>query len=324
MPWFDRSKVPWAPNWFQELINKVSSTQKHLPMKLRHCRELPGQVLILLTNPRSGSTWLFDALRCHPGIKFQPRATINEYLGLNCRRYPLGLSNTPEASLNIEVRPGRWEKIPDFSIKTIRIWINEEILHSPYAIEKFHPHHFDHDVQKFMQKIRELENRINIKFLYLIRDPKSSMVSFLNYQRRNPNWNAKIDNEILPLHMFRIYDSILKTAKGHSGLIIDYRELINNFHSVLNRIIDYLWPGIQNADKENDRKLIELIASLTNREKRKAVNKDFLGDKPGPVSGTNGNHAEFFYKHSEEINRCYNVYSSLLQLASQNIEDTLP
>src|SRR5687767_14804356 len=51
----------------------------------------PERLVLILCNPRSGSTWLLDALRCHPAIELHPRYTVFARLGSVGRRYPLDL-----------------------------------------------------------------------------------------------------------------------------------------------------------------------------------------------------------------------------------------
>jgi hypothetical protein len=288
---------------------------------IRYPSRLPKNLLILLTNPRSGSTWLFDALRCHPGIHFQPRATLNKFLNLSCRRYPIGLSNSIDSSLKVEVRPDQWERIPDFSIRNGDNLVPEDLLSSPYAIEKFHPHHFGHNIKDFLTKIEKLEKKIKVKFVYQIRDPKSSVLSFLSYQKRNPNWNAKVSRQQLPGHMLRIYHSIHETAKKRNGLIIDYSELVNNFHTTMEKIFKYLWPEHDATSNGTLKKLTGLTELLTNREIRKVTGKDFFGDKAGPIKGSNGHYDKFFHNHSHEISRCYHIYNALIKLAPQICKD---
>ena len=86
-------------------------------------QRLPERSVLLLTNPRSGSTWLFDALRCHPGLIVNAEADLWQYLGMRGRRYPKDLRGDTDNAVRIEVRPGEWESLPRYvlpSALTIR------------------------------------------------------------------------------------------------------------------------------------------------------------------------------------------------------------
>ena len=322
MLWLNRSTVPWPFTRLQSLIYAVGANLKDWLMGLRQARELPERIVILLTNPRSGSTWLFDALRCHPAIYAHPSAVIYERLGLVGRRYPRDLSNGLQAKLNIEVTPGQWKRIPIFAVDEGQRFVPAEVMQEPYAIEKCHPHFFKHDVQALLRNISELEKKASVRILYQVRDPKSSMVSFLRYQERNPSWNPHISQEQLPQHMRRIYDSILRTALGHSGLVVDYAELISDFRTTTVRVLDYLWPGKTSAANGWGAELIDLMAVATARDKRIAEGTPFLGGRPGPISGNDGDYEHFFSAYAEEVDRCYQAYRSLLQLRLKRWEET--
>ena len=285
--------------------------------RLINFQRLPEQILILLTNPRSGSTWLFDALRCHPAIYMQSRSNIYEHLELTGRRYPRDLSET--SSLKIEISPGKWERIPEFKIEKAQDYISEEVMRKPYAIEKIHPHFYKHDVNRFMRSIASLERTSKIQFIYQVRDPKSSMVSFLRYQHRNSSWNRHIRQDQLPIHMKRIYESLYKTAMEYPGLVIDYTELMTNFSKTMLRIIDYIWPKESITSYYEKQKIIDLMAEFTSRDKRRKGGTSFLGEKAGSLLGNDGKYDTFFQKNEEEIEKSYRPYNLLLALrVSQN------
>lgn len=282
--------------------------------------DLPKRIVILLTNPRSGSTWLFDTLRCHPAIYVHPSVAIYSALGLKGRRYPRDLSGGAMASLRVEVRPGHWEVIPDSAIDSGEKLASTEALQNPYAIEKIHSHFFDHQCRRFLNRMSQLEDRTDIRLIYQVRDPKASLVSFLRYQQRNPSWNAHREREDIPRHMRRIYDSILQIARVRPGLVVDYGSLVDNFSSVVASTFNYLWPGESSVSDENGAKLIDEIAAMTARTKRDPESTTFLGDRSGPVSGNDGAFERFFSTHASEVDRCYEAYRSLLQLDMKQYE----
>jgi len=274
---------------------------------------LPNNILIILSNPRSGSTWLFDAIRCHPAVEMIPSGIIYERLALAGRRYPRDLSGRKKGSVRIEVRTDRQKKdwVPDFSVSSVDFWIPDEISKKPYAIEKIHPHFYDFDVDAMCSKISELEKQeISIKMLYLVRDPKASLESFLNYQRRNSTWNKNRKPSDLFLHLARTYRSILDFASSRDGLIIDYGNMQRDFLNTLSRIFTYLWPESEVIDKDRH-SLIYHIKSITAWEKRKSK-KPFLGEKMGQISGHQNENSDLFARYEDEIASCYQSYKSLL------------
>ena len=139
-----RYKCKDCDRHFQEKIERHQA-------KLNH-RQLPEKTLILLTSHRSGSTWLSDALRCHPAIEYYPTPIIYKELGLRGRRYPGDLSNQADCTYEIEVQPGKLDKIPQFDISQDLKPAQKKLKFEPYAIEKCHPSFFEFDPQLFIQK----------------------------------------------------------------------------------------------------------------------------------------------------------------------------
>jgi hypothetical protein len=241
---------------------------------------------------------------------------IHKRLGIfNRRRYPRDLSGGKEATLAIEVIPGQWERIPCYSIYKGKSYLSSEVISQAYAIEKIHPHFFDHDVGAFLGKIAELEKESTVQLIYQVRDPKSSMVSFLRYRERSGSWNRDIGPEQLSQHMERIYDSILRSASECPGLIIDYSQLVFNFETTIARTFDYLWPRERYPGNGSDTELIDLIAKTTSREKREGGGKPFLGKTVGRPFGSHGEYEEYFAAHAKNVDRCYQAYRGLLEVA---------
>ncbi len=283
---------------------------------------VPERVLILLTNPRSGSTWLFDALRCHPAIEMHPSAVIFERLHLSGRRYPRDLSDGPHATLRIEIAPQQWALVPCFSIADAGQYVSPEVLAQPYAIEKAHPHFFDHYVRGFVHDLKGLEHKATVKVIYQARDPRSSVVSFLRYKERNPGWNAHISPDEVFDHMARIFESMADTAAAYTGLVIDYSDLTDRFHETLADVFDFLWPEAEHNGRDPD--FINLIAAETAWEKRKASGTPFLGGEKGSAAGQLGEYEALFAAHEREIERCYAAYRALLALRERQRGNIIP
>lgn len=265
--------------------------------------KLPQRLVMLLTNPRSGSTWLFDALRAHPAVYMLPEAAVFTYFGMTGRRYPRDLAGgDPAHAVQIEVQPGIWEALPGFVLP-------KSIAVAPlptYALEKCHPHFFKHDVDGFVHKLNALSPRTQVRMIYQVRDPDESLLSFLRYKARNPDWNPHIGQEQLPAHMRRIYESLLRCAQAYPGVIVDYASLETNFQATLGTIFADLWQ--QGATTE----LIAAIASITQRENRAATS--FLGQRTTDVSEDKAHYAAMFQQHAADIDACHTAYHGLMRL----------
>jgi hypothetical protein len=198
-------------------------------------KTLPENCLVLLTVPRSGSTWLLDSIRCHPKISFEPSSIIYDYLGLPGGRYPRGLSNGPDAAKEIEVFPNRGAQIPDFCVESLSAEDYQLLTGPVYAIEKIHPEFFDYNVKSFLNKSNELMEKSNfsIKFIYQVRDPEAVLTSFLNYKARDPKWYPDIAEKDAIPYLEKTYQGVLKMAQRKPGLIVDYRDLIAGYENVL-------------------------------------------------------------------------------------------
>lgn len=279
---------------------------------------LPERIAILMTNPRSGSTWLFDALRCHPAIVMHPKAVIYRQLGLGGRRYPVDLSNQT-AGLNVEVRAGEWATIPEFRLAAEQP-LSEAVLQHPYSLEKCHPHFFKHDVATFCRRLEALPSRCTVKLVYQVRSPHATALSFLNYQARNPAWNAHRPASILAKHLQAVYRSIYELAVRKPGLIVNYDELTHDFEGTIARVLNYLWPPEQHGANGSDVDCLRAIAALTAREQRQKTGTPFLSKSLAHSSDRASEHqnspefADFFATDVDAIAACNQLYQAILDL----------
>lgn len=259
--------------------------------------ELADTIIILLTNPRSGSTWLLDMLRCHPSISMHLRYEVYDRLGLGGRRYPRDLSGYSDAARKIEVVPETWEGIPQQKIE-IEGTDGEEKAN----IEKIHPHFFDHRVPSFVERAKSLAAERNVRFIYQVRDPKATLVSFLEYKRRNSSWDHRALDEI-PAHLRRIYESILDVSELIPGLAVDYDALSADVVSETERVLCFA-RGVDTVGVD-----IQRIQDKTSREKRKSTGTSFVGEKR---SGEFiDDYEAYFAEHRNELDRCYAAYDAL-------------
>lgn len=267
---------------------------------------LPPRTALLLTNPRSGSTWLFDALRCHPAVEVEPTADIFRYFAMTGRRYPRDLAGDAANGVQIEVRPGEWETLPAFQLPAD---VGQRAAALPvYSLEKCHPHFFGHDVAAFVAKLHQLEAYSTVRMIYQVRDPQESLISFLRYKARNPTWNAYLDPAAIPAHMRRIYESLLACATAYPGLIVDYTELEKDTTATLGRIFHRLW----HSPNAYDAALLDAITQVTGRNHRQSTT--FLDRETTNVDRDKGQYGDLFDRQAEDVAAGYAAYRALLAL----------
>lgn len=287
--------------------------------RLRDGDKLPERVLTLLTVPRSGSTWLMDMLRSNPYITLRPSARIFELLQLEGGRYPLGLSNGPNARTDFENMPDRGTRIPAFTPLGHPMPIAAQ---RPYALEKIHPQFFQDDAEAFNQTVCEVEQEhgIHFHFVYQVRDPRSTISSFLNYQKRDPSWLRYINmDEVLPYHL-RAYRTMLDFARLRSGFLVDYPPLKTNPTGMLTTLYQELWPD---EDPELLREHASAAVAATRREKRQSEHTDkFLGATEGAISGGSAEYAELFEANTDLMDQIYSDYHALLAMYEPSGSDS--
>lgn len=273
---------------------------------------LPPHIAILLTNPRSGSTWLFDALRCHPRVQVEARADVFRYFGMSGRRYPRDLSGTTDSGLQVEVRPDEWEALPTFQLPAE---VGQQTADLPlYSLEKCHPHFFRQDVDGFVKRLRQLERSSTVRMIYQVRDPEESLLSFLRYKVRNPSWNPHIQPDAAPAHMRRIYESLLACARAYPGEIVDYAELEHQTEATLGRLFDSLWPD----GNARDARLLAAIVQATGRDQRQATS--FLGQQVTNSERDRAAYVDLFARAAEDIKGCNAAYHMLLSMRKPEAE----
>jgi Sulfotransferase family len=270
----------------------------------------PENALILLTSHRSGSTWLSDAIRAHPAVEYYPTAILSEQLGISGRRYPGDLSNKIDGCYEIEVQPGKWDKIPQFDVSSDLDPQSRSLHFEPYAIEKYHPSFFDFDVDRFLQGIQILQQSgTSVKLVYLVRDPKSLISSFLNYQSRQPSWYAKMMPEQIPKFLYQTYEFIHKVMVHQPGYVLDYRDLKTDLAYQLVSIYLKLWSNLSRQQEDAILQVSELASKSTDRFRRMTqTGSPFLGETEGSIQGGDSQYNTVFDRYQDSIEECYEVY----------------
>ena len=275
---------------------------------------VPQKALILLTSHRSGSTWLSDAIRCHPAVEYYHTAVVYEALGIEGRRYPGDLSNQTDGVYEIEVQPGKWDKIPRFNLLQDLTPKLQGVEFEQYAIEKCHPSFFEFDPKLFLQGLQRLEESgTEVKLVYLVRDPKSLMTSFMNYQQRKPSWYKSIIGEALPEFLQQTYDCIAQVARQQPGFVLDYSDSRTDLAYALVGIYLELWSNLTGLQEELILQVSELAGKYTNRQKRvAATHSPFLGEVEGTIQGGSQDYEDFFKQHQVGLEKCYKSYRKVL------------
>lgn len=303
------------------IARRIGGVTARIKEKLHHSRQVATHwlsgthvrknIIILLTNPRSGSTWLLDVLRCHPLIDFYPRYTLYQQLGLTGRRYPRDLSDGPKAVKSVEVRPSVWASVPSprSEVEWGSAFSERERINYAYNIEKIHPHFFEHRIDEFFNRVGGLDNKHEIEFVCQVRDPKESIISFLEYQKRNPYWNAHRNNVDVIRHMEEIYGSIKKVAERESCLVIDYSAMVINFNHTINSIFEKLFPDVGTCLSDD---ILDSIYMATRRDKKYKTGTDFVGKRKASDCLYEYNNILEYYK--DDIEKCYETYNNIMDM----------
>ena len=262
--------------------------------------------MLNLAIQRSGSTWLYDTLRCHPWVSPMKQALVFEWLGLKARRYPRDLIVAGDQGQLIETVTGTWELIPQF--QQLEMIENPE---QPFtaAIEKFHAHDFHFDVKRLCKRLDMMEKLgTRLLMVYQLRQPLAAANSFLNYQHRRNDWYPHMKGDKLAQFLCDSFRVIEEVAARRPGIIVDYGQLTKGMHQVVERAFNTLWPDHELANHD-----IALRAELlTKREKRNIQANDFLGAVVGPLEGFDSRNHPFFERNASLLEVAQDSYLKLI------------
>lgn len=275
-------------------------------------KTLASHQVVILCNPRSGSTWLMDLLRSHPQIRMQKSAGFYNVFGLDGRRYPIDLSNQTDGAQELEVLPGENVLIPALATPTKII---HQDLSPTYALEKIHPEFFEFETATFIKNLLAKQKKGHeFKFILLVRNPISAIDSFYRYQQRNPEWYSWLKTEKLVEFTTQTFQSMATFQQEYGGLAIDYTDYINHPAKVLEKIYNYLWFAPDYLDGQQLTKDIEASLDLTNRAKRqKVAGSAFLGKQVGKAE-LDMKELPFYRKeYRAPLEQCMKYYQQVLE-----------
>lgn len=300
------------------MIGRFLRRLEHETAKRAGGAHLPPRALLLLTNPRSGSTWFFDALQSFPGVDFDRRARLFRSLCASGRRYPLDLTNGPDGVKDVEFDWWNWGKVPVFDVSSGTGHAPERLTRETWSVEKFHPEFFGFNAEDFLKSVSILENKgVRVAVVYHVREPRASFSSFLNYQERNPQWYKRTKGKRLADLLLGTYRSMFEIADRRPDLVVDYGDMIADLPGVLQRVHFRLWENPDASEKDFVERMTRAVAEATSRKKRVAVGTKFLGQKAGPVRGGADKHAGFFAEYDREVARAVEYYDRLTGAASK-------
>lgn len=239
-------------------------------------KNIPSNNLLINCTPRSGSTWLFDALRSHPKIIFQKKAAFHARFNIKGNRYPEDMTIKESPGELIEVKPKRVRKIRSLQLPTVSMHDKLEAI----SLEKIHPHFYNYDSAAFLGEIKKQRDRgKRFKFITLVRNPNSTFLSILNYRKRNPNWFAEANvNNLEPL-LTNTFQALLDmTKQADDVLVIDYEQLFSEPEVVLQNCFELIWPENQYLLSAQAKADIDGALRLTDRKKIKSSSQVFIKD----------------------------------------------
>lgn len=245
-------------------------------------KAIEANTIVILCNPRSGSTWLMDALRCHPHINIHPSASFYNRFALDGKRYPGDMSAATEQAITIEVLPQVKQAIPQFKIPFTNEHPSDFI---DYALEKIHPEFYNFKTEPFLQQLKSsTADKHQFKFILLMRHPLSAMQSFYSYQKRNPKWYDWMDADKLVKYTLDTFESMAIFQAEFGGMVLDYANFLNHPKKTLSKIYQYVWDYPTYFDSPFFQKDVQQSIVLTQREKRAISGTSFLGKKTGKIA----------------------------------------
>lgn len=288
---------------FARLRHALTCITSELRLRLQDFGAPAARLVLIVSPQRSGSTWLYDALRCHPAIEPQARYAVFAALVGIGRRYPSDLSVDDDA-LRIEVAPGEWAGLPRLVVKDGKPDGTAGSLPA-VSIEKIHPHFFYCATDRFLRRLARLEATSRVLLVYLVRDPEAALASFLRYQARDPHWYPQVRPGSAGAFLRRDLTSLLALARVRPGVIVDYDELRLAFGPTIGRIFAALGPEFA-----LDPARLEDIERRTARDARPAQATAFLGYGAGTAKES----AEWSAADQRALAECRQIYAEIVRL----------
>ncbi|TVQ31345.1 MAG: hypothetical protein EA376_09545 [Phycisphaeraceae bacterium] len=283
-----------------------------------------GRWVLIMAPPRTGSTWLFDAIRCHPLVRVRREATLFRSLGLEkFNRYPRDLAGVAPEGMEIELRCGVMATIPDFHA--------DDTLETPAPptgaaarwIEKAHPGMFDCDAGRIDEALARFERERGepVDLVYRVRDPIETIASILGYKRRSETWYNFLPERRICALVESSLACTMELRERRPGAVVDYAEHKENGAAALARVFERLWPEVDStlhsvAATQADR--------LTSRRRPSGGSADDFFAMRNPASEEEEAEAlqSLLDADRELVDSCRERYASLLGARETPVEST--
>lgn len=318
------STVEYDDTELRRWVNRRLSTERS-GTSLRLARiearyQDPDGVVLIVAPQRSGSTLLLDLVRAHPGAVFLARADVYRALNVGGRRYPAHLTaDNGVPALDIEIQDGVGGLVPSFQDEKESLDGSSPGCERSWAVEKVHPSAIEFDVPAFVDRLDRYEKSrpLGVRLVYLVRDPMSSIRSFLAYQQRDSRWHSEAPLRSVPDLYLQSYRTIRDMLCARPGPVITYDDLIQDPAAIALELYESLWPEIS-----TDR-AATYAARITAHTSRDAVLQRQAGPFVGTVDEKVPSPSEFLVGAVEGVDpgvieRCRQVYGEILRQGRLN------
>lgn len=295
----------------RRLNNRLLETTRALNLGIArssaHGRS-PKDLLLLIAPQRTGSTWLLDLLRAHPGIDFWPTADIYTTLGIEGNRYPGHLANGASASLPVEMQHGTGAMVPDFNYRGIPP-TNEHM-----SVEKAHPAAFGFDASGFLSRVQDwrTSRASRVEMIYVVRHPADAIRSFLSYQKRADRWHTDIAPSEVPSYYLRSFETTADMIAREPGPVIIYEDLGENPVDIMRALYGHLFGSV--SPNELDRIARYAVGATAKNQREETQSGPFIAPKAvaSRVALEFGPDLAGSDRNRDTIEKCVAVYESIL------------
>jgi len=171
---------------------------------------------------------------------------------------------------------------------------------------------FNLDILNYnISQLKRINKKINLKFIYLIRDPIEIINSIYHYNERNHAWGSQQVNNVNVLFDIQIksLEFIEESQKIFPGILIDYDDLKKKYKVTLLKIFQFLWE--HNKDLNNlNLEVSSKIGFLTNRSARININNKFWTKEEGLIN-MNSKTKYLLENNKVRIDELYGRYNKL-------------
>ncbi|MGR8919442.1 MAG: hypothetical protein ACU85V_07475 [Gammaproteobacteria bacterium] len=278
----------------------------------QRCGRLPPRLLLIVAAPRSGSTWLFDALRSHPQVGMTVAPSVVALLGTRIgRRYPLDLSLPAGQGTTIYMTVADKGGLP---APGGRAGANAGTSEPEVALEKVHPEYFDFRAERLAAVLERVEQDGRACVVYNVRAPAGALRSYWKYKQRNPAWSGHVPVEQVAEQMARTYASIDASHRRRPGLVVDFDELERDTAGVLEAVFVAAFTalGVDPAPSPALAAVCRDAVDLTDRDARiKAGPTPFL--EQGSSGELEARLDEYLERHADLVADCERHYAALMR-----------